>query len=106
MDARPFQLGLSPVCSYAATVAGPVKGWRTAWRKLTRAAELPSLRFHDLRHHSITRLGEAGVPEQTLMAIAGHLSRRMLEHYSHIRIEAKRAAVAALDGTTTVASVQ
>ncbi len=90
--------GYDPTC--------PAKGWRTAWRKLTRAAELPGLRFHDLRHHSITRLGEAGVPEQTLMAIAGHLSRRMLEHYPHIRIEAKRAAVAALDGTTTVASVQ
>lgn len=27
------------------------------------------------------------------MAIAGHLSRTMLEHYSHIRIAAKRAAL-------------
>ncbi len=30
------------------------------------------------------------------MAIAGHLSRRMLEHYSHIRMEAKRAALDAI----------
>jgi hypothetical protein len=29
------------------------------------------------------------------MSIAGHLSRKMLEHYSHIRMAAKRAA---LDG--------
>jgi hypothetical protein len=29
--------------------------------------------------------------EQTLMAISGHVSRRMIEHYSHIRMEAKRA---------------
>lgn len=30
------------------------------------------------------------------MAIAGHVSRRMIEHYSHTRIEAKRAAVDAI----------
>ena len=27
------------------------------------------------------------------MALAGHVSKRMLEHYSHIRMEAKRKAV-------------
>jgi integrase len=32
----------------------PMKGWRTAWRSLTRAAGLRGLRFHDLRHHAIT----------------------------------------------------
>jgi len=31
------------------------------------------------------------------MAIAGHVSREMLEHYSHIRMQAKREAVAALE---------
>jgi hypothetical protein len=31
------------------------------------------------------------------MAIAGHVSKEMLEHYSHIRMEAKRTAVEALD---------
>ena len=30
------------------------------------------------------------------MAIAGHVSREMLEHYSHVRLEAKRRAVEAL----------
>jgi integrase len=75
----------------------PMKSWRTAWRSMTRAAGLAGLRFHDLRHHCITRLAEAGVPEQTLMAIAGHVSREMLEHYSHIRMKAKREAVATLE---------
>jgi len=36
-------------------------------------------RFHDLRHHAITELGEPGASEQTIMAIAGHVSRKMLE---------------------------
>jgi hypothetical protein len=31
------------------------------------------------------------------MAIAGHVSRQMLEHYSHVRMQAKRDAVASLD---------
>jgi hypothetical protein len=32
------------------------------------------------------------------MAIAGHISPRMLEHYSHIRMDAKRKALDALSG--------
>jgi integrase len=71
----------------------PQLTWRTAWRKLTRAAGLPGLRFHDLRHTAVTKLGEAGVAEATMKAIVGHLSVRMLEHYSHIRVQAKRDAV-------------
>ena len=30
------------------------------------------------------------------MSIAGHLSRKMLEHYSHIRMAAKRTALDAI----------
>ena len=32
----------------------------------------------------------------TIMSIAGHVSKRMLERYSHIRTEAKRAALDAI----------
>jgi len=38
------------------------------------------------------------------MAIAGHLSRRMLEHYSHIRMAAKRAALDAIAAAPKQAS--
>jgi hypothetical protein len=30
------------------------------------------------------------------MALAGHVLRRMMEHYSHIRMDAKRTAVNSL----------
>jgi len=30
-----------------------LKGWRTAWRSLTKKAGLPGFRFHDLRHCAI-----------------------------------------------------
>lgn len=72
--------------------------WVKAWRSLTKEAGLSGLRFHDLRHHAITELAESGASEQTIMAIAGHISRAMLERYSHIRVEAKRAALEALSG--------
>ena len=38
-------------------------------------------------------MAEAGVPESTMKALAGHMSRAMLERCSHIRMKAKRAAM-------------
>ena len=38
-----------------------------------------------------------GVADDVLESISGHLSRRMLEHHSHIRIDAKRQALDARD---------
>jgi hypothetical protein len=73
----------------------PIRTWRKAWNNLTKKA---GLRFHDLRHHAITELAESGASEQTIMAIAGHVSRKMLERYSHIRMEAKRTALESLSG--------
>jgi integrase len=80
-----------------------VKSWRTAWRTLTKKAGLPGFRFHDLRHCAITQLAENGTPDSTIMAIAGHVSRRMLERYSHVRMEAKRTAMEALAVSTKTA---
>ena len=73
----------------------PIKSWRTAWRAALKRAGL-QIRFHDLRHTCVTKLAEGQASEQTIMAIAGHLSRTMLEHYSHIRMAAKRAALGAI----------
>jgi hypothetical protein len=57
---------------------------------------LAGLRFHDLSHHAITELAESQASDSTIMALAGHVSRKMLEHYSYVRQEAKREAVAVL----------
>jgi integrase len=56
------------------------------------------LRFHDLRHQAITELAEGGASDATMMALAGHMSREMLEHYSHVRMAAKREALDKLAG--------
>lgn len=75
----------------------PIKKWDTAWRALRTKANLPGLRFHDLRHTFITELAEKGVPDAVLKSLVGHVTQRMLEHYSHIRMIAKREAVDALE---------
>src|SRR5664280_527193 len=84
----------------------PQASWRTAWRNLTRTIQCPAcgklqsplagLRFHDLRHHAITELAESQASDSTVMAIAGHVSPKMLQHYSHVRIQAKRSALDSL----------
>ena len=102
-----------------------IKSWRTAWRRLTRAIQcvgcgllqnpgetcagckasiaklkspFESFRFHDLRHQAITESAESKASDSTIMSIAGHVSRKMLAHYSHVRMDAKRNALDALTG--------
>ncbi|MBV8841414.1 MAG: hypothetical protein JO307_01260 [Bryobacterales bacterium] len=42
-------------------------------------------------------MAEAGASDATLMAVAGHMSRRMLEHYSHVRMAAKCSVLEKLE---------
>ena len=54
-----------------------MKSWRSAWRQITKAAGIPGLRFHDLRHRAITELAESQASDQTIMSAAGHVSPKM-----------------------------
>ena len=58
-----------------------------------RKSLLAGLRFHNLPHHAITELAASQPSDSTIMAPAGHVSGKMLEHYSHVRQDAKRDAV-------------
>src|SRR5687767_13365256 len=73
----------------------PISTLKASWQNV-RAKAGVTARFHDLRHTAITNLCESGAPEATVMAIAGHVSRKMLERYAHIRTESKREAVEAI----------
>ncbi len=98
-----FNFNDTNVVGYSLTGYDPtrhINSWRTAWRSLTKKAGLPGFRFHDLRHCAITQLAESGAADSTIMAIAGHVSRRMLERYSHVRMEAKRTAMEALSNSS------
>jgi integrase len=75
-------------------------GIKKPWELLRVAAGVPWLRIHDLRHTAITRLAESGTPIPVIMSMAGHMSRRMLQHYTQISEHAQRAAIqAAYSGT-------
>lgn len=76
----------------------PTTSFKTGWQNLKKRTGV-KCRFHDLRHTAITKLAESGAPDEVIMAMCGHVSRRMLTHYSHIRMEAKRKAVAAIQTT-------
>jgi integrase len=85
----------------ALETGGGIRHARAAWKRA--AGAFAGFRFHDLRHQSITEMAEAGVPEAAMQSIAGHLSKKMLDHYSHVRMAAKRQAVQALGGGLIVA---
>jgi integrase len=70
----------------------PTTSLKTAWRNVKARAGVVG-RWHDTRHTLITELAEGAATDQTIMAIAGHVSPQMLKKYSHIRMEAKRAAL-------------
>jgi integrase len=86
-------------------VTKPVTSFKTAWNRVRREAKV-SARFHDLRHTLITKLAETGAGDETIMGIAGHVSRRMLSRYAHIRTEAKRRALEAILRPVDLAPVQ
>jgi len=70
----------------------PVTTLKTAWNNVRKNSQVKG-RWHDNRHTLITDLAESGAGDQTIMDIAGHVSKQMLKHYSHIRMEAKRRAL-------------
>jgi hypothetical protein len=45
---------------------------------------------------AITELAESQASDRTIMAIAGHVSPKMLARYSHVRLEATRKVLDAL----------
>jgi integrase len=86
------------LCAYEIIPTEPMHRWKVAWESARKVANV-ACRFHDLRHTFISRLAESQASDSTVMALAGHVSRAMMERYSHIRMEAKRKAVEHLSGT-------
>jgi integrase len=75
----------------------PQTSLKTAWRNARRKADVEG-RFHDIRHTFVTDLAESGqASDEVIRDMAGHVSKDMLKHYSHIRTQAKRSAVNALN---------
>jgi integrase len=63
---------------------------------MVKEAGIAPLRFHVLRHTAITDLATDQNSDETIMSLAGHVSGRMMTHYSHIWRDARREAVKGL----------
>lgn len=70
----------------------------SAWEKLLERTQIEDFRFHDLRHDFASRLVMRGVNLYTVKELLGHGTIQMTERYSHLAPDAKRAAIAVLDG--------
>ena len=70
----------------------PMVTLKTSWNNARKKAKVQG-RWHDNRHTLVTDLAESGAGDETIRDIAGHVSKQILKHYSHIRMEAKRKAL-------------
>jgi site-specific recombinase XerD len=69
---------------------------RSFWPLLDKA-EIPHIRFHDLRHTAATLLLQQGVHPQVVSELLGHNSIGLtLDIYSHVISDMQQQAVAAI----------
>jgi hypothetical protein len=75
-----------------------IYSYKRAYETAREKAKL-DYRLYDARHTFITRLAEnSNISEETIRQVAGHVSPRMLSRYAHIRAQARRDAIAMLEG--------
>jgi integrase len=66
-----------------------LSGWPS---RIQGTSPAQKFRFHDLRHTFITQGIEAGVPVHVMKSQVGHMSAEMVEHYTHLSVNAKMKA--------------
>lgn len=67
------------------------------FRRAAKAAAVPNVHIHDLRHTFASRLVMEGVDLYTVQMLLGHKTARMTQRYSHLSPNHLRAAVVKLD---------
>lgn len=65
-------------------------------RRIAKAAEVPEIRFHDLRHGFASHLAMAGVSLQKIQRLLGHSSAKQTEAYAHLLPDATAGLTALL----------
>jgi integrase len=71
---------------------------RSQWERLRLKADLPKMRFHDLRHSHATILLQAGANPKVISERLGHSSIGItMDTYGHVLFELQRDAIKDLD---------
>lgn len=80
----------------------PVKvtfeGVKSAWQRARMRARMEHVNFHDLRHSCASIMLGLGVDLYTISKILGHSTVQTTQRYSHLQIDAQRAALDKLGG--------
>jgi integrase len=66
-----------------------LRGPKVGFMKAVRLAQIPHIRFHDLRHTFATRSVRAGVDLITVQQLLGHSTIAMTTRYAHSSVDAK-----------------
>lgn len=82
--------------AYGVEPTKPIGSWKVAWTNARKEAKV-ACRWHDARHSFVSALAEGRARDTTIMALAGHISKKMTERYSHTRNELKREAIAVFE---------
>jgi integrase len=75
----------------------PIKDFRQAWHLACEAAEVPDLKFHDLRRTAVRNMRRAGVSQVVRMRITGHRTDSMERRYNIVDVEDIRIAKALME---------
>lgn len=105
MNAEVLQVleAIKPEKAAGLVFKSPVTGERftnvkKAWAEITRAAGVPDLRWHDLRHHFASALVMKGVSLFAVQKLLGHSTPKMTMRYAKLAPNVLADAVAMLEG--------
>ena len=62
----------------------PVQDLRRFWRSIQKAADLPDVRMHDLRHTFASMLVSGGASLEMIGKLLGHTQTRTTQRYAHL----------------------
>lgn len=88
----PVHARLKPLLRYL-PLSAPRSTLQRGWQRARKAAKLPLLHLHDLRHSAASEMINAEIDLYTVGAVLGHKDPRSTKRYAHLRHGTLLAAV-------------